>query len=413
MAPRSFAPFRHRAFLLVWIGALVSNIGTWMEITALSFFVADTSNVQSSGLVAAAGFIPTAVLSPVGGAWADRFDRRRIMICTNVASATIAAGVAALVASGHATPGRLAAFSFLGGCAGAIGFPAFQATLPDLVPADEMVAAIGLSSTQWNLGRIIGPTAAAVAISLGGIATALWINAASYLAVVVAVLLARIPVRVGVRRSVWQAVHDGVGFARTTPAVRAMIPIMACTVFIAAPFIGFIAQMATNVLGSAQGGTSLLVTAQGVGAVVAGASLGSLSARFGVRNVMSGAVLLLVPSLVAYGLSPSVWFAMLTLLATGGCYMAALSSFTSITQRSASTEVRGRAMVVNNFILGFAYPLGLLVQGALADRWSLRAVTVGSGIALGTCAAALHLVRPVFTAPIAALDPQPQPVPAS
>ena len=413
MASATLAPFGHRAFLFVWVGALVSNVGTWMETTALSFYVADTSNVRSSGLVAAAGFLPSAVLSPVGGAFADRFDRRRIMITTNTISGCIAAAVAMLVASGNATPLRLAGFSLLGGCTMAIGFPAFQATLPDLVPSEHLVAAIGLSSTQWNLGRILGPTAAAVAISIGGISSALWVNAASYLAVVAAVILARIPRRVGIHRSVLQAARDGIHFARSTPAVRAMVPIMATTVFLAAPFLGFVAQMATNVLGRGQGGTSMLVTAQGIGAVTAGASMGALSARFGVRNVMAGAVLLLVPALVLYGLSPSIWFAGVALILAGGCYMAALSSFTSITQQSATSEVRGRAMVVNNFLLGSTYPLGLLVQGAIADAATLRAVTVGSGVALGVIALLLHLVRPGHTVPIAALVPLREPLPAT
>ena len=83
MPVRSFSPFRHRGYLLVWVGALVSNIGTWMETTALSYFVADTSSAGASGLVAAAGFIPTALLAPLGGAWADRFDRRRIIAVSN------------------------------------------------------------------------------------------------------------------------------------------------------------------------------------------------------------------------------------------------------------------------------------------------------------------------------------------
>jgi MFS family permease len=412
MAPRALAPFRHRAFTLVWLGALVSNIGTWMETTALSFHVAETADVRASGLVAAAGFLPTAVLSPVGGAWADRFDRRRIMMCTNSISAVIAAVVALLVASGHGTPGWLALCSLLGGCTMAIGFPSFQATLPDLVPADDLVGAIGLSSTQWNLGRILGPTAAAVAISLGDVATALWVNAASFLAVVAAISLARIPRRVGVRRSVLQAARDGVSFARTTPAVRAMVPIMAVTVFVGAPFLGFVAQMATNVLGRAQGGTSLLVTCQGVGAVAAGAAMGSLSSRWGVRTVMAGAAVLLAPCLVWYGSSPSIWVAAVAMVATGACYMAALSSFTSITQQAAPAELRGRAMVVNNFLLGAAYPLGLLVQGAIADSTSLRVVTVGSGVVLAVSALALRLLRPGHTDPIAVLTAAGTPTPA-
>src|SRR4051794_32037901 len=125
MASRTFAPFRYRAFTLVWFGALVSNVGTWMETTALSYYVADTSTISSSGLVAAAGFLPSALLSPVGGAWADRFPRQRIIVISNAVAVVIAASVALLVATSDPTPGVLALFALAGGCAGAIGFPSF------------------------------------------------------------------------------------------------------------------------------------------------------------------------------------------------------------------------------------------------------------------------------------------------
>ena len=108
--------------------------------------------------------------------------------------------------------------------------------------------------------------------------------------------------------------------------------------------------------------------------------------------------------LVLYGLAPSLWSAGLMLVVLAGCYMATLSSCTNITQRSASAEVRGRAMIVNNFVLGMAYPVGVLLQGELADHWSLRAVTVASGVALGVCFAVLAVARPRLTDPIARLD---------
>ena len=404
MALKSFAPFRHRGYLLVWSGALISNIGTWMETTALSYYVANTSSAAASGLVAAAGFVPTALLGPLGGAWADRFDRRKVIALANAAFAVVAATVATLVATGHATPARLAVLSLLGGCMSAMSWPSFQAVLPDLVPPEDLVAAIGLASTQWNLGRILGPSAAAIAIAIGGVPAALWVNAASFLAVIAAVMLAPIPVRPSVRRKVRVAIGDAISFARTTPAVRAMVPIMVVVVLVASPFLGLVAQMATNVFGANQAGTSLLVTAQGIGAVAAGASMGSLSGRFGVRRVLVMSALVMVPALIAYGAAPTIGVAAVALVVAGGCYMGTLSSCTSITQRSASAEQRGRAMIVNNFILGAAYPIGVLLQGVVADHTSLRFVTIGSGVVLGVCAGAVALLRPRHTDPIAVLD---------
>ncbi|MEZ5258298.1 MAG: MFS transporter [Ilumatobacteraceae bacterium] len=143
-AARSLAPFRSRAFVFVWLGAMVSNIGTWMETTALSFYVAERATASASGLVAAAGFLPGAILGPVGAArWADRFDRRRIMIAANATAGVVAAFVAVLVAPDRATPGNRALCSLVGGCVNASRFPSFQAILPDLVDPEDLVRRSG------------------------------------------------------------------------------------------------------------------------------------------------------------------------------------------------------------------------------------------------------------------------------
>jgi MFS family permease len=397
----SFAPFRHRAFTLVWFGAMVSNIGTWMETTALSFYVADTAKASWSGIVAAAGFLPGAVLSPVGGAWADRFRRRNVLIGTNACAAVIGAIVALTVASGDATPPIIALLSLAAGCTNALGFPSFQATLPDLVPPEELVAAIGLSSTQWNLGRILGPTAAGVAIAIGGVPAALWCNSISFFAVVVTMLVAQIPDTPRTRRPILAAIKDSVEFGRTNPAMRSMLPLMFLVALIAAPFIGFIAQMATNVLGLDENGTSVLVTAQGIGAVVAGASMGAVTLRLGIRRVTVYGCTLIGPALVLYGLAPTLVLSAVALAVVGALYMVCISSCSTITQQSAPPELRGRALTLNNFILGFAYPVGLFIEGPIADATSLRAVTVGSGVLLVFILGALRVVRPRHTEPIA------------
>ncbi len=400
MPSTAFAPFRQRAFALVWMGALVSNIGTWMETTALSFYVADTSRAAWSGIVAAAGFLPTALLSPVGGAWADRFRRRNILIWTNVAASVIAASIAVIVATGAATPAILALMSLAAGSVNAIGFPSFQATLPDLVPPEDLVAAIGLSSTQWNLGRILGPTAAGIAIWIGGVPAALWCNAVSFFAVIIAISFAAIPLTPRTKRPILHAIRDSIHFGRTNPAVRSMLPLMFVVSLIGAPFIGFIAQMATKVFHTQQSGTSFLVTAQGVGAVIAGATIGSLTHHFGMRRVTVGAVSFFGPAIVLYGISPNIVLAAFFLALAGGGYMACISSFSSITQQSAPPELRGRALTLNNFVLGFAYPLGLFIDGPIADATSLRAVTAGSGILLIAILLVARVVRPRSTEPI-------------
>ncbi len=157
---------------------------------------------------------------------------------------------------------------------------------PTSCPAKHLVAGVGLSNAQWNLGRIIGPSFAAIAISVGGIGAALWCNALSFFAVIIAVALVKVPHRQGDRRPIFGALADGLRFALAHPVMRRMLVVMVLTIGIASPFIAFVSQMATNVLHGDARATSVLVTAQGIGAVTAAFTLGSITKRFGVTTVM-------------------------------------------------------------------------------------------------------------------------------
>ena len=397
MPSASLAPFRSRSFTLIWSGALVSNVGTWMEAVALSYYVADTTGKPSwSAIVGAAGFIPGAVLGPVGSAMADRLDRKRMLIATSALSSIIAAVLAIWVGTYDAGPAVIAVLSFLGGCVGSFGFPAFQTTLPDLVPRDDLVAAVGLSNAQWNFGRIIGPALAALVMGIGGIGAALWCNAISFAGVIVAVAVVHLPHRESSRRPIFAALGDGVRFARGHPAMRRMLALMVATVFIAAPFIAFVSQMATNIFDGDSSATSFLVTSQGVGAVTAAFTMGGLTKRLGVWRLMTGAIVLLGPVLVLYAASPRLWVAAICLAFIGLLYGYSFTSFAGVAQQSAPDDMRGRVLAVNTFVLGLMYPVGTLVQGALADAVGLRWITGASGVALLATALALsapHLRR--------------------
>ncbi|MEZ5217585.1 MAG: MFS transporter [Ilumatobacteraceae bacterium] len=373
-AARSLAPFRSRAFVFVWLGAMVSNIGTWMETTALSFYVAERATASASGLVAAAGFLPGAILGPVGGAGrplrsTPDHDRRQ----RDCRSRRSLRGRARRVGSSDARKSR--ACSLVGGCVNASGSRRSRRSCPtSSIP--RTWSAIGLSSTSWNLGRIVGPTAAAAAITLGGISTALWTNAASFGAVVLAILLARVtdrrrrshPLGPEIRRRCADLrPHDACGpldVAGDGGGVRVR---------------GRAVHRAHRPDGDERAPRRPvrheLLDGPGVGAVVAGASVGSWAGRLGLRRFLVACVGASGPALVLYGAATGLGLAAIGVLFTGGCYMAALSTCTSVTQRSATSELRGRAMVINNFLLGAAYPAGLMLQARLADAWSLRAVT--------------------------------------
>src|SRR5438128_2366301 len=191
-----------------------------MEAIALGIYVTDrTHQAAWTGTVAAAAFLPIAFFSPLGGALADRFARRRIMIATSLVQTGLAGLLTVLFVSGHPSAPTITLIALGNGVAAALGFPAFQAMLPDLVPVEDLPGAIALSSAQYNLGRVVGPALAGVVIAVGGYAWAEGINAASFLAVVAVMLTLTLPPPATDARSerLLRAITDGFRFVRREP----------------------------------------------------------------------------------------------------------------------------------------------------------------------------------------------------
>ena len=263
----SFAPFRHRDFALFWSGAFVSNIGTWMETVAFGIYVTNrTGQAVWPGIVAAATFVPTAFLGPVGGALADRMPRKAILLTTTGAD-VLRRPHHRLDGDRQSAPIVVVLVAFGSGCAAAIGFPAYQALIPDLVPVEDLPGAIALGSAQWNLGRVIGPLLAGIAISLGGVPWALGANTVSFFAVIFVLLLITLPRPSADARleKIGAAIRSGIRFVRADPGLRIVIQTMSLSMLLAAPFIALVPAMAIKVLHSGKSGTSVLVTAQGIG----------------------------------------------------------------------------------------------------------------------------------------------------
>jgi MFS family permease len=396
----SFAPFRHRDFALFWSGAFVSNIGTWMETVAFGYYVTNrTGQAVWPGLVAAATFVPTAFIGPVGGAIADRMPRKVVLLITTSVQTFFAGLITFLMAFGNPAPIVVVMVAFGSGCAAAIGFPAYQALIPDLVPVDDLPGAIALGSAQWNLGRVIGPLLAGIAISLGGVPWALGANTVSFFAVIFVLLLITLPRPSADARleKIGAAIRSGIAFVRADPGLRIVIQTMSLSMLFAAPFIALLPAMAIKVLDSGKTGTSVLVTAQGIGAVTAALAIGPLGRRFGMRWIMVRSVTLVPVALIFYAVAPNLPLSALAILVVGSLYLTSLSCFTTIAQQRSPAEYRGRVLSLNSVVLGTLYPIGAAVQGLLADHYGLRAVTAGSAIVMLVAIVAVRVVRPGYT----------------
>jgi MFS family permease len=396
VTPASLRPLRSRNFALLWSAALVSNIGSWMQTVALGVVVTvRTHDPLWTGAVSAAAFIPLGVLAPVGGALADRLDRRRWLIVTTLGE-TGAAAVLAGLAAGHAPALAMVAMAFVGGTCAAVGFPAYQAMLPDLVPRDELLAAVSLSSAQFNLGRVVGPALAGLVLAVGSASWAFVVNAASFGAVVVALLLIRLPAPEAPPSNEGMVARmvDGARVALGEPGCRSAIGLIAVVALIGSPFIALVPAVAIEALHRGSTGTSVLVTAQGVGAVAGALSLAWMARVLGRSRLLVRALLAFPMALVLYGAASSLVPASLAIVAVGAAYIGVLSGLNTVVQLRAPVEARGRVLGLYMMALGTIYPVGAVAQGAIARAVGIRAVTMGAGALLALIVLAVLVLAP-------------------
>jgi MFS family permease len=393
-----FRPFRHRAFATVWTGSFVSNIGTWMETVAIGVYVTQaTGQAAWTGTVAALTYVPTVLLGPFGGALADRFDRRRFLVAVTLFQTLLAVLLTVLAATDRLSVAAVATIVLLAGCAFAVAMPAVQAMTPDLVGTDDLLGAMSLGAAQYNLGRVVGPALAGLVITAGGLAWAFGLNVVSFGAVLVALALIQIPPMAkseGQRPRVLRTIADGVVAARRDPGIRTALLLLLATTFLVSPFIGLVPAVAIKVFDQGAGGTSALVTAQGVGAVLAALAAAPLAARLGRRRLLVAALLAVGPAAVLYGLAPAFPLAVAAIAVLGFVYLAVLSGTSTVCQLRAPRELRARIASLFMLGVGGGHALGLVVQGWLGDRVGLPAVTAVSGLLLTGIVAAVRLARP-------------------
>ncbi len=389
-----FYPLRHRGYAAYWAGSFISNIGTWMESVALTYFVAETTRRGVwSGVVAAAGFLPIGLLSSFGGVVADRFSRRPVVIAATTVQLVVAGVLTVLARGGNLAPGVIAALSFVTGCAGALSWPSYTSAMRDLVPPEELTAAVGLGSASWNLGRVLGPAAAGLVITLGGVAWALAVNTISFLAVLLALAMVRLPSapRLGENTGVMKSMLNAVTIVRGHPELRLSFSALLVNTMFGSAFIALIPAMAKLVFRGTSRTQSALVTAQGLGAVAGALLLGLLTSRYGHRASLFGAMCAVAAATILYGLAPSTPFAVVALVGLGGSYLMVLSGCSAIGQRFAPIDFRGRVIGLNTTVLGLVYPVASVVVGAVSDRVGLRQATVASGVAYLMVLAAIVL----------------------
>ncbi len=351
-----------------------------------------------------AGFltqIPSLVLAPVAGVWADHWNRHWMLIGTQLLSMVQALALGALVLSGHAAVGPILALNLLLGVANAIDVPARQSFVIEMVDGGEdLPNAIALNSSIFNLARLIGPSLAGVLIALVGEGWVFLINGLSYLAVLAALLAIRVPARPHVAvaaAEIWGHLREGLAYVAGFRAIRAVLLLLAAVNLVGVPATVLLPVFAGDVLRGDAHTLGFLTASIGVGALCGAFYMASRRSVVGLGRLIVLAVLLFGGSLVAFASCRTVWLAVPALAATGLGLMVHMASSNTLVQTLVDPGKRGRVM--SFFAVAFmgTYPLGSLLVGAVADRigapWTAALAGVASLVAAAAFARALPAIR--------------------
>ncbi|SEB20412.1 MFS transporter [Variovorax sp. YR216] len=388
-----------RNYRLWAAGALVSNIGTWMQRTAQDWLVLThltNHNATAVGIVMALQFGPQLVLLPFTGLAADRLNRRKLLIATQASMGLLALGLGLLTVSGMAQLWHVYVFALLLGCVAAFDAPARQTFVAELVSDAELANAVALNSTSFNAARMVGPAVAGLVIAATGPGEAFLLNALSFVAVLVSLACLRqrelFPRQDAAGRKK-AGLMEGFRYVWNRPDLRALLAML----FLVATFgLNFPIFISTMSVGAFHGGPSqygLLSSTMAIGSVT-GALLAARRAkpRFGLLMVGSAVFGLgclaaaLMPNVIGFGIA---------LIVTGVAAQTITTSTNSLVQLSTEPALRGRVIAILLATLLGSTPIGAPVVGWVADAFGPR-WAMGVAAAAGLCSAAIglrHLIK--------------------
>lgn len=386
---RTFSVFRHRDFRLLWLGAFTSTTGTWMQQVAQAWIVLSlTGSAFFLGVDTFLATLPMILFSLVGGVFADRFDRRRLLLGSQVGQMITAIVLALLIYFDVVEVWMIFALSFVTGSVQSFGGPAYQALLPALVKREEIQKAIALNSTQFNLARMIGPVLAGLALSSLGAVWCFGLNAASFIPVILFLLVIRAggykPNPAQQRKSVFAEMGDGLRFVRRESAILQLTFLAFAGTFFGVPISVLLPVVAKKIYSLDASGYGWMLTTYAAGSLV-GALMFAGAAEIRRRGMLTiASMLVFSASLLMFALSTSFVVSMIALFICGGTLIGVITTVSSLVQLATSEEMRGRVMSI--FMLAFrgGMPLGSLFSGWVADQYGVgRALTINAiGLAI-------------------------------
>jgi MFS family permease len=385
---------RHRNYQLFFAGQLISLIGTWMDQVAESWLVYRlTGSALLLGTVAFASQIPVFLLAPIGGALADRVDRRRILIATQSAMMALTFMLAWLTLSHRVHIWQVVALAALTGVVNAFDLPARQAFVVDMVSRADLVNAIALNSSMFNGARIIGPALAGIVVAAIGEGWCFFANGVSFIAVIAGLAMMTMDrPRLAIEGSPLENIIEGFRFVAHGAPVRALMLLLGLVSFTAMPYAVLMPLFADKILHGGAQALGLLMGCSGVGALAGALTLAMKKTVKGLGTWVAASCAGFGIALLAFSFSRMLWLSAMLLVPVGFCMMIQMASSNTLIQSMVPDRLRGRVMSVYAMTFMGMAPMGALLAGSLAHTLGAP-LTVGIGGVVAIVGAGVFGVR--------------------
>ncbi len=387
----TFSALKHRNFRLFFAGQMVSLIGTWMQNTAQGWLVYDlTGSKILLGVVAAVGSTPMMLFSVWGGSLADRFPKRQILLWTQTTMMVTALIFAALVATEHIRVWHIMFLAAIGGLAMAFDMPARQAFMVEMSSREDLMNAVSLNSSIVNGARVLGPSMAGLLMAAhAGIAMCFFLNGLSFIAVIAGLLLMKLPKFVPVEHSGSALSHmlEGFHYVWKEWRMRTMLILFAIVGIFGWSYSVMMPAFAREVLHVDEKGYGILLSANGVGALLGALTVATFGHRANRRFLVLGGLFIFAAMLLQLAFVKNFYVALICLGIAGWGMLLFFSTINTLLQTSASDAMRGRVMGIWALVFGAMTPLGGLEAGMFSHFLGLQ-----GAIAFGAVVCALAAI---------------------
>lgn len=379
----------------MWIGACTSSIGTWMQIVAQGWLIYRlTHSAFLLALDQFLGGIPIFLFTLIGGVVADRIERRKVLLVSQYVQMTSAAILTVLVATGLVHVWHILCLSFVSGFAQAFGGPAYSALIPTLVDREDMPNAIALNSIQFNLAVTIGPALAGQALAKLGEKWCFGLNALSFLAPVIALLMIRTRfLPASTTDSMFASLKAGIKFVRKMGSMEALIVLAFCMTALSMPMRTYMPVFVKDIFHRGPEVYGNLLSLMGIGSIIGSLTVAGMG---NIRRKGRFAILMLMclgAGIAAFSLSRRLPFSYAMLVVVGASMMMVFATVTSLVQLITTNEMRGRVMSVYNCAFRGGMPMGNLLSGWLVPVFTAPIVLSVNGVLLIAMALYFMLVQ--------------------